>query len=155
MPPDSIPAGLRSEAMLRRLLGSMSAFTLVMSVPQVLAIWMSRQAAGVSVLSWAAYLASALLWFWYGLRKPDRNIYLPCIGWIAVDAAVIAGALAYGQDSATCRPCPPGRSRRAARAGKPSGAGPWARRRILRPSCCHPWAAERSMFPRPVGLRGP
>ena len=54
---------------LRRLLGGMSIFTLVMSIPQILAIWVQHQAAGVSVVSWSAYLLSALLWFWYGLRS--------------------------------------------------------------------------------------
>ena len=81
--------------LLRRLLGGMSIFTLLMTVPQVLTIWIGQQAAGVSVLSWSAYLLSALLWFWYGLQQRDRNIYLPCIGWIAVDIAVVAGALVY------------------------------------------------------------
>jgi uncharacterized protein with PQ loop repeat len=74
----------------------MSIATLLMTVPQVLTIWVGRQAAGVSVLSWGAYLASAVVWFWYGLSRRDRNIYLPCIGWILLDAAVIAGALVYG-----------------------------------------------------------
>jgi hypothetical protein len=37
-----------------------------------------------------------LLWFWHGVRQRDRNIYLPCIGWIAADSAVISGALVYG-----------------------------------------------------------
>ena len=69
-----------SDTMLRRLLGGMSIFTLLMTIPQVLTIWVGRQAAGVSVLSWSAYLLSAFLWLWFGLRKRDRNIYLPCVG---------------------------------------------------------------------------
>ena len=85
-----------SDTVLRRALGSMSVFTIVMTVPQIWTIWIAHQAAGVSVLSWSAYLVSALLWFWHGLRKRDRNIYLPCIGWIAADSAVIVGALVYG-----------------------------------------------------------
>ena len=99
MAPDPTPpAGVdaRSETVLRRLLGGMSIFTLLMTVPQVLTIWVGQQAAGVSVWSWSAYLLSALLWFWFGIRKRDRNIYLPCIGWIALNSAVIAGALVYG-----------------------------------------------------------
>src|SRR6185503_528248 len=98
MSPDpTTPAGVasRSETLFSRVLGGMSAFTLLMTVPQVLTIWVGHQAAGVSVLSWSAYLLSALLWFWYGLHKRDRNIYLPCIGWIGLDAAVIAGAVVY------------------------------------------------------------
>jgi len=57
---------------------------------------MSRQAAGVSLLSWSAYFISALVWFWYGVQKHDRNIYLPCIGWLLLDGAVIAGTVIYG-----------------------------------------------------------
>jgi len=85
----------RSETLFGRLLGAMSVFTLLMTVPQVLTIWVGHQAAGVSVISWSAYLVSALLWFWYGLQKRDRNIYLPCVGWVGLDAAVIVGALVY------------------------------------------------------------
>ena len=99
MPPDaSTHASIHSisERMMRRLLGSMSLFTLLMTVPQVLTIWISRRAAGVSLLSWSAYLLSAVFWLTYGIRKHDRNIYLPCIGWIVLDSAVILGVLFYG-----------------------------------------------------------
>jgi uncharacterized protein with PQ loop repeat len=99
MAPDPRPAAsadTRQDVVLRRLLGGMSIFTLLMTVPQVLTIWVGRQAAGVSVWSWGAYLLSALLWFWFGLRQHDRNIYLPCVGWIALNSAVIVGALVYG-----------------------------------------------------------
>ena len=95
MAPDGSSQTAPDETMLRRLLGGMSVFTLLMTVPQVWTIWVGHEAAGVSVLSWGAYLFSALLWFWYGLQKGDRNIYLPCIGWIGLDAGVIIGALMY------------------------------------------------------------
>jgi uncharacterized protein with PQ loop repeat len=99
MAPDpTTPAGQASQSgsALRRLLGAMSIFTLLMTVPQVWTIWVGHQAAGVSVISWSAYLLSAVLWFWYGVQRRDRNIYLPCIGWAGLDAAVIAGAFLYG-----------------------------------------------------------
>ena len=94
--PHSAGAGPESETFLRRLLGGMSVFTMLMTVPQVLTIWVGHQAAGVSVVSWSAYLLSAILWFWYGLRNKDRNIYLPCVGWVGLDVAVIVGAVIYG-----------------------------------------------------------
>ncbi len=81
--------------LMKRLLGIMSLFTMVMTIPQVLTIWLGHQAAGVSLLSWSAYLISALLWFWYGVQKRAPNIYFACIGWIALDLAVITGALLY------------------------------------------------------------
>ncbi|HWP30586.1 MAG TPA: SemiSWEET family transporter [Fimbriimonadales bacterium] len=73
----------------------MSLFTLFMTFPQVWIIWATRQAAGVSVVSWSAYLLSAILWLIYGLQKRDKNIYLPCIGWILLDCAVIVGVVVY------------------------------------------------------------
>jgi uncharacterized protein with PQ loop repeat len=84
-----------SQSRLRDALGFMSIATMVMTIPQVWTIWVSHQAAGVSALSWGAYLVSAALWLAYGLERHDRTIYLPCIGWIALDAAVIIGALLY------------------------------------------------------------
>ena len=95
-PAASVKGASRSDDLLSRALGGMSIFTMLMTLPQVLTIWVSGQAAGVSVVSWSAYLLSAILWFWYGLQKRDRNIYLPCVGWVGLDAAVIVGALIHG-----------------------------------------------------------
>ena len=89
---DLLPMGL-----IKRLLGGFSIFTMVMTIPQVLTIWIRHQAAGVSIVSWGAYLVSATVWLWYGARKRDKNIYLPCLGWIMLDVAVIVGALVYSQ----------------------------------------------------------
>ncbi len=50
-----------SEPVLRGLLGGMSIFTMLMTVPQVLAIWSGQEANGVSIVSWSAYLISAVL----------------------------------------------------------------------------------------------
>jgi uncharacterized protein with PQ loop repeat len=58
-----------SDTLLRRLLGGMFFFTMLMTIPQVVTIWFGHQAAGVSLLSWSAYLASAVLWFWFGIQK--------------------------------------------------------------------------------------
>jgi uncharacterized protein with PQ loop repeat len=96
-PPSTLSlSAFPSEIAMKRVLGGLSIFTLLMTVPQIVAIWATRQAAGVSVLSWGAYWISALIWFWYGVQKRDRNIYLPCIGWLVLDGAVVVGALIYG-----------------------------------------------------------
>ena len=86
----------RGDTLLRRLLGGMSVFTLLMTVPQVVTIWFKHQASGVSVFTWGAYLLSAILWLVFGVRKRDKNIYLPCTAWIAFDLLVIVGVVVYG-----------------------------------------------------------
>jgi len=98
MSPNPVPPSTSSASphkLMRRILGSLSIFTMVMTVPQVLTIWLGHQAAGVSLVSWSAYLLSAFVWFWHGLQRRDPNIYLGCIGWMFLDGAVIVGALLY------------------------------------------------------------
>jgi uncharacterized protein with PQ loop repeat len=94
--PTSGNDGERHERFLKSALWGLSIFTMVMTVPQVLTVWLRHEAAGVSPLSWGAYLLSALVWLFYGVRRRDPNIYVPCIGWIVLDAAVVIGAVIYG-----------------------------------------------------------
>jgi uncharacterized protein with PQ loop repeat len=99
IPPECRPAaaGASSPASgLDKLLRLMSVATMVMTLPQVYAVWFGSNTSGVSALSWGAYLLSACLWFVYGLRKHDKTIYLACIGWILLDVAIVAGVLVRG-----------------------------------------------------------
>ena len=82
-----------TDSALKWLMAALSVFTLAMTVPQVWTIWVDRQAGGVSVWSWGAYWLSAAVWFAYGLKRGDPSLYLPCIGWLLLDGAVVAGAL--------------------------------------------------------------
>ena len=68
---------------------------MAMTVPQVLAIWVERSAAGVSLWSWTTYFLSACLWLVYGIKMRDKTIYVACIGWIVLDAAIVVGAIVY------------------------------------------------------------
>lgn len=97
-PPKAAAAagGADRKDLLERLLPALSVVTMVMTVPQVWTIWVDGSASGVSLLSWGAYLLSACLWFFYGLRKRDKTIYIACIGWVILDAAVVAGVLIRG-----------------------------------------------------------
>jgi uncharacterized protein with PQ loop repeat len=99
IPPDcaavSRPHTTPSASALERILRMLSVATMLMTVPQVLTIWIGRDAGGVSLASWAAYLLSACLWFVYGLQKGDKTIYLACIGWVALDAAIVIGIIVH------------------------------------------------------------
>ena len=100
LPPDCAavqpPERPASPDALEKVLRFLSVVTMVMTVPQVLTIWVGGHAEGISLISWAAYLFSACLWFIYGLRKGDKTIYLACVGWIFLDGAVVAGVVVHG-----------------------------------------------------------
>jgi uncharacterized protein with PQ loop repeat len=79
-----------------RTLRILSVVTMLMTVPQAFAVWFGPNASGVSMTSWVTYLISACLWFVYGVRKHDKTIYLACVGWIILDAAIVIGVIAHG-----------------------------------------------------------
>lgn len=79
--------------LLDKILPVLSIFTLAMTAPQVWSVWVNGKTDGVSLLSWSAYLVAACLWLVDGLRKHDKTIWVACIGWIAMDAAVVVGVL--------------------------------------------------------------
>jgi hypothetical protein len=43
-------------------------------------------------VTWS-YLVAACLWLIHGVRKHDKSIYLACIGWIILDAAIVIGVI--------------------------------------------------------------
>lgn len=85
------PARPTSEGPLERVLNVFSIGTMLLTIPQVVTVWFSHNASGVSLVSWSAYLASAVLWFVHGVKKRDASIWVACIGWIVLDAAVVVG----------------------------------------------------------------
>jgi uncharacterized protein with PQ loop repeat len=87
---------LASSTGLERVLRSLSVLTMLMTIPQVLAVWVGDNHSGVSLVSWLSYLISACLWLVYGIRKRDKTIYLACIGWIVLDAAIVVGVMLHG-----------------------------------------------------------
>lgn len=100
VPPDCVPVnrpqGPAPVGGLERVLRLLSVVTMLMTVPQILTIWIGGNAAGVSLVSWASYRFAACLWFVYGLQKRDKTIYLACVGWVILDAAVVIGIIVYG-----------------------------------------------------------
>jgi uncharacterized protein with PQ loop repeat len=98
--PNGAPINQPSESTpvsgLERVLRLLSVLTMLMTVPQILTIWIGGNAAGVSLVSWASYLFAACLWFVYGIQKQDKTIYLACVGWVILDAAVVIGVIVHG-----------------------------------------------------------
>ena len=78
---------------LDKVLAAMSIVTILATVPQALNVWIGPDASGVSLVSWVAYFMAACLWFVHGVRRHDRSIYLACIGWMCLDAAIVIGVL--------------------------------------------------------------
>lgn len=69
---------------------------IVMTFPQIAKIWLDKDASGLSLVSWVAYLAITLFWLAYGVLHRERPIIFSSAIWIALYAVIISGIIIYG-----------------------------------------------------------
>lgn len=67
----------------------------IMTIPQLIKIYFYRNAAGVSLISWATYLLCAVVWLQYGILHKDRAIILTYMLWIILDTLIVYGTIIY------------------------------------------------------------
>lgn len=68
----------------------------VMTLPQVLKIWIDKEAAGISSITWGFYIFAALIWLMYGIQIKDRPLIISSFLWIIMESLVVIGTLIYG-----------------------------------------------------------
>jgi len=68
----------------------------IMTIPQLWKIWVEKNAAGVSVLSWAGYLIAAVFWLIYGIVHKEKPIIVTYVLWILLEAMIVLGTVIYG-----------------------------------------------------------
>ena len=67
--------------------------TMVMTIPQVIAVWTQPTGSGFALVSWLTYLVSSIAWLVYGIRQRDALICLTNAGWVGLDVAIVAGLI--------------------------------------------------------------
>ncbi len=68
----------------------------IVTIPQVMKIWVGKNAGGLSLVSWTAYMIGAIFWIFYGLFHKEKPIVF-AFGFIAfLDLAVVLGIILYG-----------------------------------------------------------
>lgn len=72
------------------------AFGPIMTIPQLLEIWVGRNAAGVSIATWASYLFISSFWLTYGLIHREKPIIFVYILWIIMESMIVIGIFLYG-----------------------------------------------------------
>ncbi len=68
----------------------------IMTIPQVLTIWIGQNASGVSVISWGTYLLCAIVWLFYGLMHREKILVFNYSVWIVLEILIVVGTLMYG-----------------------------------------------------------
>ena len=67
----------------------------VMTVPQLIKIYVEKTTAGISLITWVAYLIVALFWLTYGVMHKEKPIIFTNILWISINIPIIVGTLLY------------------------------------------------------------
>ncbi len=68
----------------------------IITIPQVMIIFRTKNATSISLLSWIGYEILTAIWVWYGIVHKDKLILLYQGLFLIVQGAVIVGAIMYG-----------------------------------------------------------
>ncbi|MFC1733386.1 SemiSWEET family sugar transporter [candidate division KSB1 bacterium] len=67
----------------------------IMILPQIAKIWLDKNASGVSLISWIAFLIGAVFWLAYGILHKEKPIIFTYGIFIVMDAFVVLGTVMY------------------------------------------------------------
>ncbi|GAB4143813.1 MAG: hypothetical protein OHK0017_01650 [Patescibacteria group bacterium] len=63
----------------------------VLTIPQLWSVYIERQTAGISTVSWTAYALISAIWTVYAFKNKDRPLFLNSIIYLIQCAAVAIG----------------------------------------------------------------
>ena len=66
------------------------------TIPQILKIYLLKNATGVSAFSWGMWALLDIPWIMYGIMHRDRAIRTTYFMWFLANGVVFVGALLYG-----------------------------------------------------------
>ncbi len=68
----------------------------LMTIPQIIKIWLYQDASGVSALSWGSYFVLSGFWLAYGIEERETPIIINYVFWMVMHLVVVTGVLIYG-----------------------------------------------------------
>ena len=67
----------------------------IMTIPQITNIWIDKNAAGVSAISWSAYILVAIFWVFYGIVHKEKRLITLWGLWSIMYIFVLLGLIIY------------------------------------------------------------
>lgn len=68
----------------------------LLTLPQVLKVWILQNAAGLSLISWVGYIIFDTVWLTYGIIHRLKPIIIAYIIWLILEIIMLIGVLKYG-----------------------------------------------------------
>jgi uncharacterized protein with PQ loop repeat len=92
---EKYPSSSKSKRFMDRAIYGVGIFGPIMTIPQLMNIWVYKNAVGVSVISWTSYLFVAIFWLGYGIMHKEKPIIFTYCMWILLDLLIVVGVLLY------------------------------------------------------------
>lgn len=67
----------------------------VMTVPQLYKIWSTKNATGVSFISWAAYAIGSAFWVWYGITHKQKPLIITYGLFLIIEILIVIGTFLF------------------------------------------------------------
>ncbi len=67
----------------------------ILVIPQIFKIWIEKEASGVSLFSWIAYVCFAFIWLIYGIAHEEKAIIITYSLKTVLDFMVVLGVIIY------------------------------------------------------------
>ena len=67
----------------------------IMTLPQVIKIWIEKNAAGISIITWFAYAVTSVFWIIYGLMHKEKPIIFTSVLLLLLNIIIVIGAVIY------------------------------------------------------------
>jgi len=93
---EAYPSSDKLKNFLDKLIYFVGIFTPIVTIPQLLEIWLNQNASGVSLISWAGYLIAVSFWLVYGLVHKEKPIIFSYALLVIMDFFVVLGIILYG-----------------------------------------------------------
>jgi len=67
----------------------------LMTLPQIIQIFVTKDASSISIPTWGAYIFSSCFWFAYAVIHKSRPLIVNSVMWLIVNVLVVIGALIF------------------------------------------------------------
>jgi uncharacterized protein with PQ loop repeat len=68
----------------------------IMTIPQIIKIWVEKNASGLSIISWTTYALGSMLWLSYGFLHKEKPLIISHTIWTILHIMIIVGIIFYG-----------------------------------------------------------
>ena len=68
----------------------------ILTIPQIIKIWINQSAGDISIISWIAYFFGSMILLTYGVVHKEKPLIVMYSAWILINFMIVISILIYG-----------------------------------------------------------